>query len=173
MTTSIRLSVLLALGLASAVSFADGFDRVKCSDDPAKALRGVRLELGKRNTAQIEAAHKAIALHFDGADGMPPDDPYGTQYWRICDREFVTLHDLRSGKPDDKVRDVLAVPTHPATQQLAPPSRCKRGTTVVDDVLAMMPKAKGEATPTAAWRVDRDKLTFVVVPVEGLRCTSE
>jgi hypothetical protein len=173
MTIAIRTLALLALLLAASRSYADAFDRVRCDDDPAKALRGVNLGTGGRKTDQVEAAHKAIKLHFDGGDGVAGDDKYGTQYWRICDHEYVTLHDIRTAKTRDKVQDVLAVPAHLDTQALVPPSRCKRGAVVIDDVLALMPKAHGETTPTAAWRVDTAKLTFVPVPLEGLRCTNE
>jgi hypothetical protein len=173
MTISIRAALALATCFVSTLARADAFDRVRCDDDPAKALRGARLELGKRNIVQLESAHKAIGLHFEGADGVRSEDPYGTRYFRICDRQYVTLHDIRTAKVEDKVRDVLAVPSHPTTQQLLPPSRCKRGATVVDDVLALMPIGRGEATPVAAWRVDRGALTFVPLPVEGLRCSSE
>ena len=168
---SSTLAALAPLMLFPVLAYADAFDRVKCDGDVAETLRGVPLEVGKRKVVQLEAAHTAIKLKLDGADGIA-GDPYGTRFWKICDREYVTLHDTHTRKTEDVVRDVLAVPTHPEIQRLLPPSRCTRGAATLDDVLALMPKG-AEAKPAAAWRIDRAKLTFVSVPVEGLVCSAE
>jgi hypothetical protein len=151
------------------LALADAFDKVKCDADVAVALKGVDLAFGKKKVDAIEAAHKAIRLKFDGSDGADGDS-YATSYWKVCDREIVTLHDMNR-KTRDIVRDVLAVPEHPTGQKLGPPTRCRRGSANVDDVLPLM--AKGTGAPSKAWRVDKKTFAFVVEPVEGLSCTSD
>jgi hypothetical protein len=166
-TSSLTLIAVLLPSLA----LADGFDRVKCDADVGAALKGADLALGKRKVPDIENAHKAIQLKYEGGDGVA-GDPYGTRFWRICGHEVVTLHDLKK-KTEDVVRDVLAVAEHPAELRLLPPSRCKRGAANVDDVLALMPRGKAEGTPQKAWQIDKAKLSFTSIPTEGLKCSGD
>ena len=155
--------VLLTLAATSPAHARDGFERVRCDGDIAKALIGQR---GANEPAMaIEARHKNLGLRDLGASDF---GAFSQITWLICGEEFAVLEDNRA----NIVRDALQIPPrskgHPEFQGL-----CKRnGQPMADSVVAILSDQSGanELPAEVAWRIDEKAVKFVQAPTDGLLC---
>lgn len=155
--------VLLALMGCSHAYARDGFEKVRCDGDIAKALIGQRGS--NEPVVAIEARHKDLALKDLGASDY---GSFSSISWSICGRDFMVLETNRT----NIVKDALEIPPHskssPAFEGL-----CKlAGKPMPDSVVAVLREQSGqdELPADAAWRVDAKAVKFVKTSTDGMLC---
>jgi hypothetical protein len=158
--------LLLVTGLLVANAFAgsDGFTGIQCGSDIAKALTGKRMS--NERVADLEKRHTDLALKDLGASEI--SDRLSCISWLICGSEFMLLQD------GSIARDVLKVPPHSKTSPLFI-GACELNEKESKDILVAILDNEKETDASAltakvAWKIDQNKMKFVSVPVEGLRC---
>ena len=124
------LAVLLAaIGTAPAAAARDGFEKVRCGSDIAKALIGQRGF--NEPVVTIESRHKDLDLKDLGASDY---DSFSSITWMICGKEFMVLEDNRT----NVFRDVLQIPPHSKSNPEFQ-GRCKlKGKLMPDSVVAIL-----------------------------------
>ena len=155
--------LILALLNCSQAYARDGFEKVRCDGDIAKALIGQRGANGP--VMAIEARHKDLNLKDLGASDY---DSFSSIDWSICGQEFMVLEDNRT----NVVRDALQIPPHSKSNP-AFEGFCKReGKALPDSVIAVLRDQGGAAELPAdtAWRIDAKAVKFVKIPTDGLLC---
>jgi hypothetical protein len=154
--------VLVLLGCSHAYA-RDGFEKVRCDGDIAKALIGER---GSNEPVMaIEARHKDLDLKDLGADDY---GKFSAVNWMICGKEFMVLEENRT----NLVRDVLQIPPHSKTNPKFD-GRCKlKGKPMTESVVAILRDQAGqnELPADMAWRIDEKSVKFVKIPTDGLLC---
>ena len=157
---------LLVTGWLATNAFAgsDGFTGSQCGSDIAKALTGKRMS--NERIADLEKRHADLALKDLGASEI--SDRLSCISWLICGSEFMLLQD------GSIARDVLKVPPHSKTSPLFIGTCETNGKENKDIVVAILDNEKetdaSALTAKVAWKIDQNKMKFVSVPVEGLRC---
>ena len=159
-------TLLLVTGLLVTNAFggSDGFSGIQCGSDIAKALTGKRMS--NERIADLEKRHADLGLKDLGADEI--SDSLSCISWLICGSEFMLLQD------GSIARDVLKIPPHSKTAPLFIGACELNGKEDKDIVVAILDNEKeAEASALIAkvvWKIDQNKMKFVSVPVEGLRC---
>src|SRR5436190_16730705 len=94
----VGLFILTVMGCSHAYA-GDGFERVRCSGDIAKALVGQ----GGSNepVVAIEGRHKDLGLKDLGASDY---DKFSSISWLICGKEFMVLEDNRTNIVHDALQ---------------------------------------------------------------------
>lgn len=158
----VGILILTLLGCSHAYA-RDGFEKVRCGSDIAKALIGQRGS--NEPVIATEGRHKDLNLKDLGASDY---DSFSSIAWLICGKEFMVLEDNRT----DVVRDVLQIPLHsksnPEFQGV-----CKvEGKPMPETVVAILREQAGqnELPADAAWRIDEKAVKFVKVPTDGMLC---
>jgi hypothetical protein len=172
---TIAISILLLIGCCVAQASAkDGFERVSCNADIAKALIGQRAT--NERIVVIEARHKDLGLKELGSNES--SDNLTTIAWIICGKEFVLLED--NGDPGT-IFDAVEVPTPSADDVFIGPCELK-GKEMKDSVVAVLRWPAGsnplklrqpenqKVPASAAWRIDEAARKFVKMPADGLIC---
>jgi hypothetical protein len=158
--------LLLVTGLLviNASAGSDGFSGIQCGSDIAKALTGKRIS--NETVADLEKRHADLGLKDLGASEI--SDRLSCISWLICGSEFLLLQD------GSIARDVLKVPPHSKTAPLFIGTCEMNGKEGKDILVAILNTEKEPAasvlTAKVAWKIDREAMKFVSVPVEGLRC---
>ena len=154
---------LVALAACAPASARDGFEKVRCDGDIAKALIGQRG--ANEPVMAIEARRKNLGLRDLGASDF---GAFSQITWLICGEEFTVLEDNRS----NLVRDALQIPPrskgHREFQGL-----CKlNGQPMADSVVAILSDQSGESELPAevAWQIDEKAVKFVKASTDGLLC---
>lgn len=141
----------------------DGFEKVRCNGDVARALIGQRGS--NEPVVAIEGRHKDLKLKDVGASDY---GRFSSITWLICGREFVVLEHNRT----NLIHDVLPIPPRSTTTP-AFEGTCKiNGKAMREVVIAILrDEGGGDALPAeAAWRIDEKKIRFVRMNPEGLLC---
>lgn len=158
--------LLLVTGWLVTNAFAgfDGFSGIQCGSDIAKALTGKRVS--NERIADLEKRHADLGLKDLGASEI--SDRLSCISWLICGTEFMLLQD------GSIARDVLKVPSHSKTSPLFIGTCEMNGKEGKDIVVAILDNEKdtraNALAAKVAWKIDQNKMKFVSVPVEGLRC---
>ena len=158
--------LFLSLLAASPAHARDGFEKVRCDGDIAKALIGQRGANGP--VMAIEARHKDLNLKDLGASDY---DSFSSIDWSICGQEFMVLEDNRT----NVVRDALQIPPHSKSNP-AFEGFCKReGKALPDSVIGVLRDQDGAAELPAdsAWKIDAKAVKFVKMSTEGLLCARD
>jgi hypothetical protein len=163
-----KLGILLLVTgwlVTNAFAGSDGFTGIQCGSDIAKALTGKRMS--NERIVDLEKRHADLALKDLGASEI--SDRLSCISWLICGSEFMLLQD------GSIARDVLKVPSYSKTSPLFIGTCEMNGKESKDDtVVAILDNEKdtGASALTAklAWKIDQNKMKFVSVPIEGLRC---
>ena len=162
-----KLAILLLVTgwlVTNAFGGSDGFTGIQCGSDIAKALTGKRMS--NERIADLEKRHADLALKDLGASEI--SERLSCISWLICGSEFMLLQD------ESIARDVLKVPPHSKASPLFI-GTCelngKEGKDILVAILDNEKEAEASAlTAKVAWKIDQNKMKFVSVPVEGLRC---
>jgi hypothetical protein len=164
---NMKLGVLLlvtGLLVTNAFGGSDGFTGIQCGSDIAKALTGKRMS--NERIADLEKRHADLGLKDLGASEI--SDRLSCISWLICGSEFMLLQD------ESIARDALKVPPHSKAAPLFIGACQTNGKESKDIVVAILDNEKEPAvnalTAKVAWKIDQNKMKFVSVPVEGLRC---
>jgi hypothetical protein len=148
----------------NAFAGSDGFTGIQCGSDIAKALTGKGMS--NERVADLEKRHADLGLKDLGASEI--SDRLSCISWFICGSEFILLQD------GSIARDVLKVPPHSKISPLFIGTCELNGKEGKDIVVAILDNEKQPAasalTAKVAWKIDQNKMKFVSVPVEGLRC---
>jgi hypothetical protein len=156
------VGILIALMGCSHAYASDGFDKVRCGSDIAKALIGQR---GSNEPVMtIESRHKNLDLKHLGASDY---DSFSSISWMICGKEFMVLEDSTNA-----FRDVLQIPPHSKSNPEFQ-GRCKlRGKLMPDSVVAILRDQGGhnDLPADAAWRIDKKVIKFIKVSTDGMLC---
>ena len=163
---NMKLGILLLVTgwlVTNAFAGSDGFSGIQCGSD-IKALIGKRMS--NERVVDLEKRHADLALKDLGATEI--SKRLSCISWLICGSEFMLLQD------GSIVRDVLKVPPH---SKMSPEfmGTCEiNGKESIDVVVAILDNQKetgaGSLTAKVAWKIDQNKMKFVRLPVEGLRC---
>jgi hypothetical protein len=172
---TIAVSILLLIGCGvTQASAEDGFERVSCNADIAKALIGQRV--ANERIVVIEARHKDLGLKDLGS--TESSDNLTTIAWIICGKEFVLLE--HNGDPGT-IYDAVEVPTPSADDVFIGPCELK-GKEMKDSVVAVLRWPAGsnplklrqpenqKVPAIAAWRIDEAARKFVKMSADGLLC---
>ena len=172
---TIAVSILLLIGCGVALASAtDGFDRVSCNADIAKALIGQRA--ANERIVVIEARHKDLGLRDLGSNES--SDNLTTIAWMICGKEFVLLE--HNGDPRT-IFDAVEVPTPSTDDVFIGPCELK-GKEMRDNVVAVLRWPAGsnplklrqpenqKVPAIAAWRIDEAARKIVKMSADGLLC---
>jgi hypothetical protein len=156
--------VFLVTLLAFSPAYArDGFEKVRCDGDIAKALIGQR---GSNEPVMaIEKRHKDLSLKDLGASDY---DRFSSISWLICGKEFMVLEDNRTSL----VYDALAIPPHSKSNPEFE-GYCKiGGKTTPESVVAILRDQSGEGDlpADAAWKIDEKSMKFIKIPTNDLLC---
>ncbi len=156
-------AVVAGLIACSHADARDGFEKVRCDSDIAKALVGQRGS--NERVMAIEARHKDLKLKDLGASDY---GSFSSITWLICGSEFMMLQENRT----NIVRDVLQIPPHSKSNPKfeAP---CKlNGKLMPETTFAILrDQGNGDELPAeAAWIVDEKAVKFIKVPTDGMLC---
>jgi hypothetical protein len=158
----VAILVLALLGCSHAYA-RDGFEKVRCDGDIAKALIGQR---GSNEPVMaIEKRHKDLDLKDLGASDF---DSFSSISWMICGKEFMLLEENRT----NLIRDALQIPPHSKSNPEFQ-GRCKvKGKSMSESVVAILRDQAGqdELPADAAWRIDEKAVKFVKMPTDGMLC---
>ena len=165
---NMKLFVLLLItGLLVTDAFGGGpdeFSGIQCGSDIAKALIGKRMS--NETIVVAEKKHADLSLKHLGADEI--SDRMNSISWSICGSEYMVL------EVGDIVRDVLKVPPHSKTSPEFLGECEMNGKESKDVVIAILDNEKDAGASSlpakVAWKIDQNKMKFVPIPVEGLRC---
>jgi hypothetical protein len=159
----IAIFILAGLGAAEAEA-RDGFEKVRCDRDIAKALVGQRG--ANEPVAATEARHKDLGLRDLGGDEI--DDRSASVSWLICGREFMVLEDVRTST----IRDAIEIPPHSKMNPKFFAACTRAGKPAPDFIVAILrdEAGKDELPAQAARSVDVKALRFVRIATDGLLC---
>ena len=168
-TASLRKIVgifIVALMGCSHAYARDGFEKVRCNGDIAKALVGQRGS--NEPVVATEGRHKDLALKDLGVSEYGTFSAIG---WLICGKEFIVLEDSRT----NVIHDALQIPPHCKTN---PESEglCKlKGKDLPETVVAILRDQTGqqELPADAAWKIDEKAVKFVKLPTDDLLCSRD
>jgi hypothetical protein len=157
-----QLAVMAYVSLGCAYA-SDGFEKVRCNGDIAKALVGQR---GSNEPVMaIEARHKDLALKDLGASDY---GSFSSITWLICGKEFMLLQDNRT----NVFHDVLQIPPHTKSNpEFA--GQCKlKGKLMPDSMIAILRDQSGQAElpADAAWKIDAKAVKFVKLSTDDMLC---
>jgi hypothetical protein len=158
--------LLLALGASSDAYARDGFEKVRCDGDIAKALTGQRT--ANETVMVIEARHKDLNLKDLGASDY---GRFSSITWGICGRKFMVLEENRK----NIVRDALELPAH-SDATPAFEGTCKlNGKPMRENVVGTLREESGknELQAVTAWKVDEKAVKFGKISTEGLLCSRD
>jgi len=158
----IGIFILILLGCSHAYA-RDGFEKVRCDGDIAKALIGQRG--ANEPVVAIEGRHKDLSLKDLGASDY---DSFSLISWLICGKEFMVLQDNRS----NIFRDALQIPSHSKSNPEFE-GRCKlKGKDMPEDIVAILRDQSGqdELPADAVWKIDKKAVKFVKIPTDDLLC---
>jgi hypothetical protein len=171
---TIAVSILLLICCGGQALAKDGFERVSCNADIAKALIGHRA--ANERIVVIEARHKDLGLRDLGSnEGL---DTLTTIPWMICGKEFVLLED---NSDPGTIYDAVEVPTPSADDVFIGPCELK-GKEIKDSVVAVLSWPPGsnplklrqpetqKVPAIAAWRIDEEARKLVKMSADGLLC---
>jgi hypothetical protein len=156
-------ALTLALAGSSHAYGRDGFDKVRCNGDIAKALVGQR---GANEPVQtIESRHKDLLLKDLGADDY---GSFSSIAWLICDKEVLILQDNRT----NAFRDVLQNPLHSKDNPEFQGTSRLQGKLMPESVFAILrdQSGKDELPIEAAWKIDEKTVKFVKIPTDDMLC---
>jgi hypothetical protein len=154
---------IFALLFCSHAHARDGFEKVRCGGDIAKALIG---QHGTNEPVMTTAArHKDIDLKDLGALDY---GRFSSITWMICGKEFMVLEENRS----NLVRDALEIPPHSKSNPKFEGRCTQNGKKMGGSVVAILREQPGkdELPADAAWRIDEKLIKFVKAPTDGLLC---
>jgi hypothetical protein len=157
------VGILIALMGCSHAYARDGFEKVRCDSDIAKALIGQRGS--NEPVVRIESRHKDLDLKDLGASDY---DSFSSISWMICGKEFMVLEDNRT----NVFRDVLQIPPHSKSNPEFQ-GRCKlKGKLMPDSVVAILRDQGGhnELPADAAWRIDKKVFKLIKVSTDSMLC---
>jgi len=158
------IGILIATLMASSHAFArDGFEKVRCDGDIAKALTGQRG--ANEPVVATEGRHKDLRLKDLGASDF---DKFSLVSWLICGREFMVLEDNHT----NVFRDVLEIPPHSKSNPEFQGSCKLKGKLMPESVVAILRDQEGqqELPADAAWRIDEKAVKFVKIPTDDMLC---
>jgi hypothetical protein len=169
MRSPILAMVLIALTGAPAFAL-DGFEKVRCDADIAKALIGQRGS--NEPVAKTQARHKQLGLENLGGEEV--SSRLFLSSWKICGREFALLQQNKS----NRVSDAIEFPAHAKSAPAFGGIQCERdGKPIKDYVTGVMEDPAATAAKllrvTQAWKVDDKTGKFVKLDVAGLACSRE
>jgi len=150
--------------LASVQAHAlDGFEKVQCGSDIAKALIGQRTS--DEPVSAIEARH--VALGLENLGGSELSDRLFSASWLICGNEFELILDGHS-----VVRDALQFPHHAKSSPGFIGSCQVKEKKAPGTIIAVLKDEAGAEmlAAEAAWKIDEKNAKFVKVEIDGLRC---
>jgi hypothetical protein len=157
------VGILIALMGCSHAYARDGFEKVRCGSDIAKALIGQR---GSNEPVMaIEGRHKLLDLKDSGASDY---NSFYSISWMICGKEFMVLEDNRT----NAFRDVLQIPPHSKSNPEFQ-GRCKlKGKLMPENVVAILRDQGGpdELPADAARRIDEKVVKFIKVSTDDMLC---
>lgn len=162
MKISVGILVLVLMGCSHAYA-RDGFDKVHCTTDIAKALVGQRGS--DEPVMALESRHKDLQLKDLGASDY---GRFSAITWLICGKEFVVLEDGHT----NIIHDALELPPHSKSNPEFQ-GRCKlKGKPMPDDVVAILREqsGQGELAADVAWKIDEKVVKFVKMPTIGMLC---
>jgi len=171
---TIAVSILLLIGCGAQALAKDGFEKVSCNADIAKALIGQRA--ANERIVVIEARHKDLGLKDLGSNES--SDNLTTISWLICGKEFVLLE---HNSDPWTIYDAVEVPTPSADDVFIGPCDFK-GKEMKDSVVAVLSWSPGsnplklrqpenqKVPAIAAWRIDEKARKFVKMSTGGLLC---
>ena len=150
--------------MACARAYAgDGFEKVRCDGDIAKALVGQ----GGSNerVVAIEGRHKDLDLKDMGASDY---GRFSSIVWLICGKEFMVLEDNRT----NIVHDVLQIPPHSKSNPEFEGACKLKGKLMPESVVAILRDQPGadELPADAAWKIDETAVKFVKMSTDDLLC---
>jgi hypothetical protein len=154
---------ILALMSCSHAYARDGFEKVHCNGDIAKALVGQRGS--NEPVTAIEGRHKDLSLKDLGASD---DDGFSSISWLICGEEFMVLEDNRT----NIFHDALQIPPHSKSNPEFH-GFCKlKGKKTPEIVVAILRDQSGqdELPANAAWKIDGRAIKFVKISTDDLLC---
>jgi hypothetical protein len=158
----VGIAILALLGSSHAYA-RDGFEKVHCNGDIAKALIGQRGS--NEPVVAIEGRHKDLDLKDLGASDY---GSFSSISWLVCGKEFMVLEDNRT----NFVHDVLQIPPHSKSNPEFQ-GRCKlKGKPMPESVVAILRDQSGqdELPADAAWKIDEKLVKFVKMSADGLLC---
>lgn len=163
MKKTIAILVLIILGCSHAYA-RDGFEKVTCSSDIAKALKGQRAS--DETVMAIEARHKDLKLKDLGASDY---GRFSSITWSICGRDFMVLEENRS----NIVRDALELPAHSAATPAFEGTCMLNGKDVKANFVGTLREEAGkdELQAVTAWKVLEKPIKFVKMSTDGLVCS--
>jgi hypothetical protein len=156
--------VILTLMVCSHAHARDGFEKVRCEGDVAKALVGQRGS--NEPVATVEGRHKDLALKDLGASDY---ESFTSITWSICGKEFMLLVNNRT----NIVRDVLHIPPHSKINPVFQGSCKLKGRLMPESVVAILRDQGGqddELPADAAWKIDKKAVKFVKLSTNDLLC---
>ncbi|MGA2042031.1 MAG: hypothetical protein ABSG83_01530 [Roseiarcus sp.] len=155
---------LLALLGCSPAHARDGFEKVRCDGDIARALVGQRDS--NEPVVAIESRHKDLGLRDLGGDEI--DDRVSSVSWLICGREFTVLVDNRTST----VHDALEMPPHSKARPEFFGSCRRGGRPAPEAIVAILREEEGkdELAAEAAWKIDAKAIRFVKIAADDLLC---
>lgn len=162
MHTTLRYALPFLLASAQAHAL-DGFEKVQCGSDIAKALSGQRTS--DEPVSAIEARHAALGLKNLG--GSEVSDRLFSASWLICGNEFELILDDHS-----VVRDALQFPPHSKSSPGFTGACRLKDKKVAGTILAVLKDEAGAEmlSAQAAWKIDEKTAKFVKIETDGLRC---
>jgi hypothetical protein len=158
----IGILILALMGCSDAYA-RDGFEKVRCDSDIAKALAGQRGS--NEPVVAIEGRHKDLDLKDLGASDF---GGFSSITWLICGKEFMLLEDNHT----NIVHDVLQIPPH---SKSSPEflGRCKlKGKLLPESVVAILRDQSGqdELAADTAWKIDEKVVKFVKTSTDDMLC---
>jgi hypothetical protein len=160
----IAILILALMGCSHAYA-RDGFERVSCNGDIAKALIG---PTSNETVMVIEGRHKDLQLKDLGASDY---GKFSSITWSICGKELMVLEENRK----NIVRDALELPAH-SDATPAFEGTCKlNGKPMRENVVGTLREESGkdELQAVTAWKVDEKAIKFVKMPTDGLLCSRD
>jgi hypothetical protein len=158
----VGILILVLMGCSHAYA-RDGFEKVRCNGDIAKALVGQRGS--NEPVAAIEGRHKDLDLKDLGASDY---GSFSSITWLICGKEFMVLQDNRT----NIVHDALQIPPHSKSNPEFQ-GRCKlKGKLMAGSVVAILRDQSGhdELPADAAWKIDEGVVKFVQMSTGDMLC---
>jgi hypothetical protein len=154
----------LALMVCPHTYARDGFEKVRCDNDVAKALVG---QHGSNEpVAAIEGRHKNLALKDLGASDY---ESFTAITWLVCGKEFMLLEDNRT----NIIHDVLQIPPHSKINPEFQGSCKLKGKPMTESVVAILHDQSGqddELPADAAWKIDEKAVRFVKISTDDILC---
>lgn len=156
-------SLILFLLVGGEAHALDGFEKVQCGSDIAKALIGQRTS--DEPVAAIEGRHAALGLKNLG--GSELSDRLFSASWLICGNEFALILDDHS-----VVRDALQFPPHSKSSPGFIGACQVNDEKVSGTIIAVLRDEAGAEmlAAQAAWKIDEKSAKFIKMDTNGIRC---